>query len=135
VWKTQPIPLLFVSNVIIGDFDGDGKTEMAITPWYDVWVLDAETGELKYKSSFKHPGAESGRAYGWFGAHDIDGDEKQELIILSDFENHIAVPGWNNGTLEMKRSKLIERGIVRKNTIFSPGAYPVRDIDGDGILF
>jgi outer membrane protein assembly factor BamB len=74
VWKTQPIPLLFVSNVIIGDFDGDGKTEIAITPWYDVWVLDAETGELKYKSPFKHPGAESGRAYGWFGAHDIDGD-------------------------------------------------------------
>ena len=60
-------------NVIIGDLTETAKLRYNHTLVRCVG-LDAETGELKYKSPFKHPGAESGRAYGWFGAHDIDGD-------------------------------------------------------------
>jgi hypothetical protein len=132
VWQTEPIPLLYSANAIVGDFDGDGRLEVALVPWYDLWVLDIATGRLKAKCRFTPPGAESGRAYGWLGAYDLDGDGRQEFVILSDFENHMEVLGWKDGRLEMLWSRLIERGITRKNTVLRPGVDPVQDMDGDG---
>lgn len=132
LWQSERIPLLYAANTIYGDFDADGQMEIALVPWYDVWVLDAATGKLRSKARFAPPDAESGRAYGWFGAFDFDGDGKQEFVILADFENHIDVLGWKDGALQPLWNRLIERGITRKGTILHPGTDPVQDIDGDG---
>jgi outer membrane protein assembly factor BamB len=132
VWKSELIPQVFVPNVLAGDFDHDGKLEIAFTPWYDLLVLDMATGKLKDKCRFSPPGAESGRAYGYLGAFDLDGDGKQEFVLLPDFENQMAVLGWREGKLQVLWNRLIERGIGNKKTLFRPGAEPVQDIDGDG---
>ena len=132
VWKSELIPDVFVPNVLAGDFDHDGKLEVAFTPWYDLLVLDMATGKLKDKCRFSPPGAESGRAYGYLGAFDLDGDGKQEFVLLPDFENQMAVLGWRDGKLQVLWNRLIERGIGNKKTLFRPGAEPVQDIDGDG---
>jgi outer membrane protein assembly factor BamB len=132
VWKSELIPDLFVPNVLAGDFDHDGKLEVAFTPWYELWVLEMATGKLKSKCRFSPPGAESGRAYGYLGAFDIDGDGKQEFVLLPDFENQMAAIGWRDGKLTLLWNRLIERGIGNKKTLFRPGAEPVQDIDGDG---
>jgi hypothetical protein len=132
VWRSANIPILFISNAIVGDFDRDGKLEVAVTPWYDLRILDLETGRLKYKARFKPPGAASGRAYGWLGAYDLDQSGRDEFVILADFENHIEVLGWVNGRFRRRWHKLIERGITRKTTALRPGTSPVQDITGDG---
>jgi hypothetical protein len=132
VWKSDPIPLLYAANPITGDFDRDGRLEVAVTPWYDLWVLDLASGRLETKARFIPAGAESGRAYGWLGAFDLDADGKREVVVLGDFENFMAVLGWKGDKLVPLWSRLIERGINLKKTILRTGAMPVGDIDGDG---
>lgn len=132
VWQSEPIPLLYSANAIVGDFDNDGKLEVALVPWYDLWALDLATGKPKAKCRFTPPGAESGRAYGWLGAFDLNGDGKQEFVVIGDFENHVDVLGWKDGQLQALWHRLIERGITRKNTVLHPGVNPVQDVDGDG---
>jgi len=132
VWRSEAVPWLYSANAIVGDFDGDGALEVAAVPWDDLWVLDMATGRRKAICRFKPQGAESGRAYGWLGAFDLNGDGKDEFIILSDFENHVEVIGWQGDSLAVVWGRLIERGISRKRTILHPGTNPVQDIDGDG---
>jgi len=133
LWSTESIPLLYAANPITGDFDRDGQLEVAVTPWYDLWILDLTTGRLEAKARYTPPGAESGRAYGWLGAFDLDGDGRREFVILGDFENFFAVLGWKDGKLAPIWTKLIERGITLKKTILRTGVLPVQDLDGDGL--
>ncbi|WP_165228930.1 FG-GAP repeat domain-containing protein [Aquisphaera insulae] len=132
VWTSVPIPLQYVANPITGDFDHDGRPDVAMTPWYDLWVFDLQTGAFKSKARYTPEGAESGRAYGWLGAADFDGDGRMEFVVLGDFENFMAVLGWKDGQLVRLWSRLIERGITMKQTILRTGALPVQDVDGDG---
>ena len=134
LWNTDSIPMLYAANPITGDFDHDGRLEVAVTPWYDLWVLDLTTGRLKTKARFTPPGAESGRAYGWLGAFDLDGEGRREFVVLGDFENFFTVLGWKDGKLAPLWTRLIERGITIKKTILRTGIVPVQDLDGDGLL-
>ncbi len=133
-WRTDPFPILFEPQTIVGDFDGDGRLEVAVEPWYNVQVFDLLTGALKYTAQFTPEGAQSGRGYGWFGAFDLNGDGKQEFVALGDFQNLIAVMGWKNGQLVKLWDHLIEAHLDDHRTVHVPGAYPVQDIDGDGKL-
>ena len=133
LWSTEPIPMLYTANPITGDFDGDGQLEVAVTPWYDLWILDLITGRLEAKARFTPPGAESGRAYGWLGSFDLDGDGRREFVVLGDFENFFTVLGWKDGKLAPLWTRLIERGITLKKTILRTGILPVQDVDGDGL--
>jgi len=133
LWKSEEIPMLYNPEPIVGDFDGDGKKEIAVLAWYDLWVLDLETGKTKYKCRFIPDGSESGRAYGRFEAVDINHDGKMEFVILSDFESQMDVLGFVNGELKVLWNRLLEHGVAMKKQIFRPGAFPVCDVDGDGI--
>ena len=52
--------MLYAANPITGDFDRDGQLEVAVTPWYDLWVLDLTTGRLKARARFTPQGGEAG---------------------------------------------------------------------------
>jgi len=133
-WRTPPISALFEANTIVGDFDGNGRLEVAAQPWYNVQVYDLLTGQVKASAQFTPAGAESGRGYGWFGAYDLNGGGVEELVSLGDFQNLIAVMGWQNGQLVKLWDHLIEASVEARQTVHVPGAYPVQDVDGDGKL-
>jgi hypothetical protein len=84
-WETETDTLIWQAEPIFGDFDGDGKNEVALLHWYRLTLLDAATGKLKEQCNFlaedesENPG-EGGRAYGWFGAVDVDGDGQTEFV-------------------------------------------------------
>ena len=109
-------------QTIVGDFDGSGKLEVAVEPWYNVQVFDLATGALKYTAQFTPDGAESGRGYGWFGAFDLNGVGKQQFVALGDFQNFIAVMGWNNGQLVKLWDHSIEAHLDDRKTVHVPGA-------------
>ena len=104
-WEIETETLIWVAEPIFGDFDGDERTEIALLPWFRLNVLDAATGELKEKCNFlaenEHeiPG-HGGRAYGWFGAVDVDGDGRQEFVIIEDFIRYATVIGRRDGKLQ-----------------------------------
>jgi len=131
-WRTEPVPMLYAANAICGRFSGSGAMEIAIVPWYDLWLLDAATGRTLHRCRFTPEGAESGRAYGWLGAHDLDGDGRSEFVVIGDFENFVSVIGWRDGKLARLWTRLFERGIAAKRTIVRMGVEPVQDVDGDG---
>ena len=134
-WKTSPVPSMYVTNPIVADFDADGQQEVAFTPWYDLWLLDLETGNLEQKCSYKHPQAESGRAYGYLGGHNLFADERLEIVMLSNSELHLDVFGWDeNGRLKIIWSRLIQPGVNQKNKRLQIMPNPVQDVDGDGQL-
>ena len=132
-WKTDPIPTMYVANPIVADFDADGQLEVAFTPWYDLWMLDLETGKLEQKCTYQHPEAESGRAYGYLGAHDLFGDKRLEIVMLSNSELHMDVFGWDdNDQFKVVWSRLIQPGVNQKDKRLQVMQNPVRDVDGDG---
>jgi len=117
-------------NVIVGDFDNDGRLEVVGLWRYHAMMVDLETGNLKQTCQFLDINEYSGRPYGWFEAKDFNGNGKQEMVILADLEKHLDVLGWKKG----KWVKLWSRYIVPANeskVLVIPGVNPVEDIDGD----
>ena len=81
-------------NVIVGDFDNDGRLEVVGLWRYHAMMVDLETGNLKQTCQFLDINEYSGRPYGWFEAKDFNGNGKQEMVILADLEKHLDVLGW-----------------------------------------
>lgn len=125
----------FRSRPIVDDFDDDGDLEVAVLPWYEMFMLDAETGDVEQVGTFTDPQALwplTGRAYGWFGGINLDSDPKHEFIIMGSHEHFIAVIGWVNGELEELWDHRIYTGIYQNFVRHHPGVNPVADVDGDG---
>jgi hypothetical protein len=139
VWKSEQIDDVMQGlNTITGDFDGDGRQEVAFAPWHHLWVLDLVTGKTKTKGLFYQPDAlGDGRGYGWLGAFDLDGDGKKEFVIISDTQVYISVLGWNEGRLKLlwgrKYKSKSEVAVSDRGVLLRPGTNPVRDVDGDGL--
>ncbi|MCC6492723.1 MAG: hypothetical protein IT424_06860 [Pirellulales bacterium] len=135
-WQSPVIPTMHgTANLITGDFDNDGQLEVALTPWTTLYTLNMGTGQIEKTATFKPPANESGRPYGWLGAYDLTGDGREELILLGDFQDFIAVMGWDaSGNIVKLWEHVFDPRLSDKRTTHRPGAFPVRDVTGDGQL-
>jgi len=135
-WESAEIPSMFgTPNLITGDFDNDGNLEVALTPWYDVYVLDMATGAVEDTVEFKPASNQSGRGYGWFGGFDVTGDNREELFVIGDFQDFISVQTWNgSGDLVNLWEHVFDPDLADKQTIHRPVAFPIRDVTGNGQL-
>lgn len=143
-WETETPTLIWSAEPIFGDFDGDGQNEIALLPWFRLTLLDASTGKIKEQCNFlaenesEIPG-HGGRAYGWFGATDVDGDGQPEFVIVEDFIRYATVIGRRNGKLQRLWLKVWEPKYQRgefpdpeTSVIVRVNPEPVVDVDGDG---
>jgi len=113
----------------LGDLDGDGNRELAVTTAASgpVWILELDANELvknqhEYPFDYAIPGSVNVRFLGWLG--DLDGDGFGE-IALGYGQNQKAAIGF-----------LAKDGSIRKRLHNLPfNAYrwgPLGDLDGDG---
>ena len=128
IWETKPMRDLFNSFPLVGDFDGDGTKEIAILPFYQMKLVDAQTGMVKDSCRFNE-----NRSYGFHGVYDFDGDGKSEFLIEADVSKHVDVLGFRNGKLTLFWQRDIEQDIADPQRIMNVAPDPVMDIDGDGI--
>lgn len=127
VWETDPIPMVFHSMPLTGDFDADGDLEVAFLPWYELVVLDAATGKVEDRCRFTE-----GRSYGFFGVYDLDADGTSEFVIEADFSKHVDVLGYRDGKLAVLWQRAIEPDISNPQKVLRVNPNPVADVDGDG---
>jgi len=142
IWTSVPFDgfnnsMSTTGQPIVGDFDNDGDLETAVLPWYDMHILDLATGRLEQTGNYQGltlPGDRTtGRAYGFFGAFNLDDDPRTEFVILGDFEMFISVMGWRDGQLVELWDHQIEAGTFLNEAAHHTGVNPVADIDGDGL--
>ena len=126
VWETV-MPDLFNPLPLVGDFDGDGSKEIAILPFYQLKLLDAQTGKLKDSCRFN-----ANRSYGFHGIYDFNGDGKIEFLVQADFSKHVDVLGFRDGKLTLLWTQDIEQDIAHPQKILRVAPNPTADIDGDG---
>ncbi|MCX6925385.1 MAG: hypothetical protein NT154_19575, partial [Verrucomicrobia bacterium] len=127
VWETQPIDALFQPLPLVGDFDGDGKPEIAILPFHELLLLDARTGAIKDRCRFTDT-----RSYGFFGAYDFAHDGRTQFLVQADFSKHVDVLGFRDGKLSVLWQRNVEADISNPQKILRVGPNPVADVDGDG---
>ncbi len=142
-WTSRPFAgftndMSTTGQPLVGDFDLDGEPEVAVLPWYDVHLLDLATGAVeataRYQADVYDPDdSTTGRAYGYFGAHDLGGDGRSEFVVMGDFEMFVSVLGWRDGRLVELWDHQIEAGTTLNRAVHDTGAAPVADLDGDGV--
>ena len=125
-WQSVQIPQMHgTPNLIAGDFDNDGTNEVALTPWTNLYTLNITTGAIERTGTFKPSANESGRGYGWFGAYDFTGDGREEFIVMGDFQDFIAVMGWNaGGNIVQLWTHVFDPQLAAKQTTHRPWRFP-----------
>jgi hypothetical protein len=120
LWETPPMDGLFQPLPIIGDFDADGETEVAILPWRELIILNAQSGNVKSRCQFTE-----GRSYGFFGVSDLDSDGVLEFVVVADFAKHIDLLGYREGQVRLLWQQNIELDISNPRKILRVSPKPV----------
>jgi len=127
IWTSDPIDLLFIPLPIAGDFDGDGQPEIAVLPWKELLILDARSGRVKDRCTFTE-----GRSYGALYTDDLEGDGRQEFVVVADFCKHLDVLGYRDGRLRLLWRREIELAFDNPVKMLRAHPHPLADVNGDG---
>ncbi len=111
---------LQLSRIASGDFNGDGKRDVAVTAGNTIQVLTG-TGT----GTFNAPAAlAGGPSMTSITAADVNADNKQDLIFTDDNEDRVSVAlGNGNGTFAARTQLVV--GVDPKSVV-------VADVNGDG---
>ena len=112
-----------VSAMVIGDYNGDGRPDLAYlgAPNYLVVRFQPKEGEWSEKFEFRIADINSVR--GNLATGDLDGNGRDDLVVLGKYETSIF--------LQSKQGKLSTPRLLM-NTSAQLGLASVNDLDGDG---
>jgi len=117
-------------NIAVGDIDGDGKSDIAITNWnsntVSVYRNTSASGSITTSSFAAKVDLTTGTYPFGVVISDIDGDGKPDLIVASD-DNNVSIYR-NISTL----GSISESSFAAKVNFEGSGYVAIRDIDGDG---
>lgn len=150
-FSSHKIPNLVPKSFYVGDFDGDGKSEVmvvtscrAINRNIDtkVFIIDLENGEIKYNSTnpFAYVWCLPGMNYGYTNwakmsdklmPMDYNGDGKTDIVLVKQDGTYFYTFDVVDG--EMKCSLAGKDSNLRVKTL-SKHQYLVGDYNGDGLF-
>jgi len=121
--------------VAIGDLDGDGKPELAITSWSDTLTIFRNTstaGSITGSSFAAKVNFLTGTGNGaaWVAIGDLDGDGKPDLAVADNGGNAISV-FQNKSTIGSITTSSFATN-VKYASGSMPNAIAIADLDGDG---
>ena len=127
--NTDPGPNSKWIDMVAGDFDGDGKDEIIAVRDYDdgfyMYRYDG-TNKLKGVASNTDPGPNS--AWLVLGVGDIDGDGKDEVVGIRDYDDGFFVYKYD-GTQKLRLS--VSNNAPGPNSAWRD--ITIGDFDGDGV--
>jgi len=134
LWQRPCESTVHVTNPIVGDFDCDGKPEIAYLPWYKLTILDPATGEVKYWTPSVHENEipeGGGRAYGWFGGIDLNGDGNRAAYdpIISAASVGFSFKVWGEVTILGEDSFTLDDGSGTPVKVVAPGFSGIENGD------
>lgn len=140
LWRTSPdyVQPAYAPELVIGDADGDGRTELVIAGYGQILAYDGATGALRDTGSGWRGRADwitgpnvDGRNYGQVQLIELDGDGRLELVEVCDGVTlHAAVVDSDAEGLKLLWDEFVEHpesGKALRTTVNGVG-----DLDGDG---
>ncbi|WP_146605076.1 FG-GAP-like repeat-containing protein [Jiangella anatolica] len=140
LWRTTPEyeDWAYAPELVIGDMDGDGRTELVIAAYASIRAYDGTTGALRDTGSGWRGRADwkagpdiDGRNYGQIQLIELDGDGRLELVEVCDGVTlHVAAVDSDADGLGLLWDEFVEfpeSGKALRTTVNGIG-----DLDGDG---
>ncbi len=130
VWRTEPEQQAEIPLCALGDMDGDGRDDLAVSTWWRVMVFDTATGTKTMECRWH-----KGRNYGHFQLANLDDDPYPECIVFADFMIHLNVLDNDGKELSVAWRKEVEFTLFgKRKTLRVPYEPVVRCPDGKKLL-